>query len=59
MNSEFRIQIISNLNEGIDFCVIAQNIEGRTLIKVILKGIKEDIFALLIHDAVVAGFVMP
>jgi hypothetical protein len=32
--------------------VIAQNLEGRILRKVMLDGIKENIFALPIHDAV-------
>ena len=54
MNSEFRIHKIPNLIDGINFGVIAQNIEGQTLGKVILKGIQENIFALLIHDAVTA-----
>jgi len=40
--------------DGINFGVIAQKIEGQTLGKVILKGIQENIFALLIHDAVTA-----
>ena len=39
-------------SEGINFGVIAQNLEGRILRKVMLEGIKEDIFALPIHDAV-------
>ena len=54
LNSEFRIQKIPNLIDGINFGVIAQKIEGQTLGKVILKGIQEKIFALLIHDAVTA-----
>ena len=54
LNSEFRIHKIPNLIDGINFGVIAQNIEGQTLGKVILKGIQENIFALLIHDAVTA-----
>ena len=58
-NSEFRIQKVSNLIEGINFGVIAQNIEGRTLRRVLLKGIQENIFALLIHDAVAAGLMIP
>lgn len=32
--------------------MIAQNLEGRILRKVMLKGIQENIFALPIHDAV-------
>lgn len=32
--------------------MIAQNLEGRILRKVMLQGIQEDIFALPIHDAV-------
>tara|TARA_B100001939_G_scaffold3480_1_gene3315 strand:- start:34 stop:219 length:186 start_codon:yes stop_codon:yes gene_type:complete len=54
LNSEFRIHKIPNLIDGINFGVVAQNIEGQTLGKVILKGIQENIFALLIHDAVTA-----
>ena len=36
----------------IPFGVVAQNLEGRILRKVMLRGVKEDIFALPIHDAV-------
>ncbi|MEK9701638.1 MAG: hypothetical protein VW829_06440 [Deltaproteobacteria bacterium] len=43
---------IQLFSEGINFGVIAQNLEGRILRKVMLKGIQEDIFALPIHDAV-------
>ncbi len=32
--------------------MIAQNLEGRILRKVMLKGIQDNIFALPIHDAV-------
>ena len=32
--------------------MIAQNLEGRILRKVMLRGIQENIFALPIHDAV-------
>ena len=32
--------------------MIAQNLEGRILRKVLLKGVKENVFALPIHDAV-------
>ena len=32
--------------------MIAQNLEGRILRKVMLKGIQENIFALPIHDAI-------
>ena len=39
-------------SEGINFGVVAQNLEGRILRKVMLQGIQEDIFALPIHDAV-------
>lgn len=39
-------------SEGINFGVIAQNLEGRILRKVMLDGIKENIFTLPIHDAV-------
>ena len=59
LNSEFRIHKIPNLIDGINFGVIAQNIEGRTLRRVLLKGIQENIFALLIHDAVAAGLMIP
>ena len=41
-----------NLIEGINFGLIAQNLQGRILRKVMLKGIQEDILALPIHDAV-------
>ena len=43
---------IQLFSEGINFGVIAQNLEGRILRKVMLKGIQENIFALPIHDAV-------
>ena len=43
---------IQLFSEGINFGVIAQNLEGRILRKVMLQGIKENIFALPIHDAV-------
>ena len=43
---------IQLFSEGINFGVIAQNLEGRILRKVLLKGIQENIFALPIHDAV-------
>ena len=43
---------IQLFSEGINFGVIAQNLEGRILRKVMLQGIQEDIFALPIHDAV-------
>ena len=43
---------IQLFSEGINFGVIAQNLEGRILRKVMLDGIKENIFALPIHDAV-------
>ena len=36
----------------IPFGVIAQNLEGCILRKVLLKGVKENVFALPIHDAV-------
>lgn len=39
-------------SEGINFGVIAQNLEGRILRKVMVDGIKADIFALPVHDAV-------
>jgi len=39
-------------SDGINFGVIAQNLEGRILRKVMLQGIQENIFALPIHDAV-------
>ncbi len=43
---------IQLFSEGINFGVIAQNLEGRILRKVMLKGIQENIFALPIHDAI-------
>ena len=43
---------IQLFSEGINFGVIAQNLEGRILRKVMLKGIQENIFAIPIHDAV-------
>ncbi len=43
---------IQLFSEGINFGVIAQNLEGRILRKVMLRGIQENIFALPIHDAV-------
>mgnify|MGYP001350970688 FL=1 len=43
---------MTGLIEGINFGVIAQNLEGSILRKVMLKGIQENIFALPIHDAV-------
>jgi hypothetical protein len=39
-------------SEGINFGVIAQNLEGRILRRVMLQGIQENILALPIHDAV-------
>ncbi len=43
---------IQLFSEGINFGVIAQNLEGRILRKVMLQGIQENIFALPIHDAI-------
>ena len=44
---------IQLFSEGINFGVIAQNLEGRILRKVMLKGIQENICALPVHDGVV------
>lgn len=43
---------VSLFSKEINFGVIAQNLEGRILRKVMLRGIQENIFALPIHDAV-------
>ena len=43
---------IQLFSEGINFGVIAQNLEGRILRKVMLKDVQENIFALPIHDAI-------
>ena len=43
---------VSLFSKEINFGVIAQNLEGRILRKVMLRGIQENIFVLPIHDAV-------
>ena len=43
---------IQLFSEGINFGVIAQDLEGRILRKVMLKGIQKNIFSLPVYDAV-------